>query len=637
METPLDLLKKYWSHNQFRPFQEEIICSVMDGNDTLALLPTGGGKSVCFQIPALMRPGLCLVVSPLIALMKDQVENLKARGIKALAVHSGMTSREVDIALDNAVYGNYKFLYLSPERLRTNMFRTRAKNMNISLLAIDEAHCISQWGYDFRPDYLLIAEVRQMLGNNIPVIALTATATPAVADDIIDKLSLQNPRFIKGGFERENLSYVVRQTEDKFGSLLKIVKGVQGCGIVYVRERKKAEEIAGFLVSQGISAASYHAGFSARERESRQDEWLAGKSQVIVATNAFGMGIDKPDVRFVCHFDIPESLEAYYQEAGRAGRDGNRSFAVLMWNNHDILRVRQIIRMTYPDPDFITSLYQKLCKHYQIAYGEGSGYVSRFNLKEFSQKYKMHAPSVFYAIKYLESEDILELTEELDIPSRITFIVNRDELYKVQLSSTSLDSFIKSLLRLYQGLFSGYVSIDEEYIARATRNSLPAVKSLLQRLSAMGIINYHSGTSSPLIIFNVDREKEGIFRISATKYAQRKEAFTERIEGVISFAKEADKCRSGILMEYFGQQHWRECGICDICIENKKQGNFQDYEQRLERKIIELLLESPRSLDDFELLSEDYTGAWKEILRDLIDRGGATLNGNIVSITNKAH
>lgn len=634
MNNPLEILKKYWSHNSFRPLQEEVINSIVNRQDTLVLLPTGGGKSLCFQIPALMQEGICIVVSPLIALMKDQVESLRRKGIKALVVHSGLSAGEVDAALDNAIYGDYKFLYLSPERLKTEMFRTRVQKMNVSFIAVDEAHCISQWGYDFRPDYLQIKEILEYIGK-IPIIALTATATPEVTQDIMDNLGFENPLLIKGNFERDNLSYVVRYTEDKNGSLLKIAKSVIGSGIVYVRERKKAQEIADFLKSQGVSADSYHAGFSSKLRAAKQDDWMNGNTNVIVSTNAFGMGIDKGNVRFVCHFDMPESLEAYYQEAGRAGRDGKQSYAALLWNNYDIKRLRQIIRITFPDTEYLASIYQKLYRFFDIAYGHGSGLAVRFNLIDFSREYKLHAPTAYYAIKYLESEGILKLTEELDNPSRVMFIINRDALYGVQLKNDALDTLIKSLLRLYPGIFSSYVSIDEELIARTIRNSKAATTEMLIRLSQMKVITYIPGAKSPLLIFNQEREVEQGFYISKESYNKKLSSFSKRIESVISYSKESNKCRSGSLVEYFGQTEWKNCGICDICIGKKKQREAEGYEQQIERKLVELLIESPRTLDDLSLLINDETKCYLDILRGMADRGGIKVKGDTIILTNR--
>ncbi|OFX80305.1 MAG: hypothetical protein A2X20_05375 [Bacteroidetes bacterium GWE2_40_15] len=626
MDSPLDILKKYWSFESFRPLQEDIINSVLENRDTLALLPTGGGKSLCFQIPALIKDGICIVISPLIALMKDQVENLRSRGIKALSVHSGMTANEVDAALDNAIFGNYKFLYLSPERARTEIFRVRAAKMNISFIVVDEAHCISQWGYDFRPEYLLIKEILEVTGP-LPIIALTATATTEVAKDIMDKLSFREPNLIKGRFERDNLSYVVRHSEDKNGQLLKIIRSVKGSSIVYVRERRRAEEVSAFLISQGISADSYHAGFSSKLRTSKQDEWHNGITSVIVSTNAFGMGIDKGDVRFVCHFDIPESIEAYFQEAGRAGRDGNRSYAVLLWNSNDIRRLRQIASITFPEIDFIKEIYQKLYRYFNYSYGSGKGESVRFNLLEFASKYKIHTSTIYYAIKYLESCGYVKLTEELDNPSRIMFLVNRDELYAIQLKNESLDSFIKSLLRLYEGLFSGYLSIDEEYIARVTRNSRAAVVSMLIKLSRMGVIGYIPGARSPLLIFLEERLEEKGLYISENEYNKRKDSFVKRTEAVIEYVNEETICRSRYLTSYFGQSEGSDCGICDICIGKRRLREGKYYLQEIERRLIEILMESSRTMEEISSMIEDESGCYLDILREMADRGGVKVDG----------
>lgn len=626
MDSPLDILKKYWSFESFRPLQEDIINSVLENRDTLALLPTGGGKSLCFQIPALIKDGICIVISPLIALMKDQVENLRSRGIKALSVHSGMTANEVDAALDNAIFGNYKFLYLSPERARTEIFRVRAAKMNISFIVVDEAHCISQWGYDFRPEYLLIKEILEVTGP-LPIIALTATATTEVAKDIMDKLAFREPNLIKGRFERDNLSYVVRHSEDKNGQLLKIIRSVKGSSIVYVRERRRAEEVSAFLISQGISADSYHAGFSSKLRTSKQDEWHSGITSVIVSTNAFGMGIDKGDVRFVCHFDIPESIEAYFQEAGRAGRDGNRSYAVLLWNSNDIRRLRQIASITFPEIDFIKEIYQKLYRYFNYSYGSGKGESVRFNLLEFASKYKIHTSTIYYAIKYLESCGYVKLTEELDNPSRIMFLVNRDELYAIQLKNESLDSFIKSLLRLYEGLFSGYLSIDEEYIARVTRNSRAAVVSMLIKLSRMGVIGYIPGARSPLLIFLEERLEEKGLYISENEYNKRKDSFVKRTEAVIEYVNEETICRSRYLTSYFGQSEGSDCGVCDICIGKRRLREGKYYLQEIERRLIEILMESSRTIEEISSMIEDESGCYLDILREMADRGGVKVDG----------
>lgn len=566
-----EILKKYWGYTSFRPKQEEIVQSALDGNDVLAILPTGGGKSLCFQLPTMMRDGIAIVVSPLISLIKDQVQNLMAKGIKAVSVHSGMTRREIDIALDNAAYGDYKFLYLSPERLRTDLFRSRVQKMDVCFLVVDEAHCISQWGYDFRPDYLEIAGVRELLPD-VPVIALTATATPAVAKDIEDKLGFRKDNIICSGFERPNLSYVVRRTENKYGALLSLCNSVQGSGIVYVRERRSARDVAAFLCSQGLDAGFYHAGLSREERSSVQERWKKGELRIMAATNAFGMGIDKPDVRFVCHFDMPEAVESYYQEAGRAGRDGLRSYAVLLWNDTDIKRLEAIYRTTFPGLDYIADIYQKVFKYLNIAYEDGEGQVCKFNLIDFVRRYGLNAAMAYNAIKYLEMSGYWTLTDEVDNPTRVMFTVGRDDLYRVQLSDHSLDTFIKALMRIYTGLFSHLVSIDEEYIARVTQNSSRAVKQKLLQLSRCGVLKYIPMLRSPLMCFANERLTPSNLYLPEKVYNQRRKMFRDRLDAMMEYISQekggADsgfQCRSRRLSAYFGQEHCRPCGICDMC------------------------------------------------------------------------
>ena len=566
-----EILKKYWGYTSFRPKQEEIISSALAGEDVLAILPTGGGKSLCFQLPTMMREGLAIVVSPLISLIKDQVQNLRARGIKAVAVHSGMTRREIDIALDNAVYGDYKFLYLSPERLRTSLFRSRVQKMDVCFLVVDEAHCISQWGYDFRPDYLAISEIRELLPG-VPVIALTATATPAVAKDIEERLGFSKDNIICSGFERPNLSYIVRKTENKYGALLSLCRNVQGSGIVYVRERKAAREIAAFLCSQGVDAGFYHAGMSKEERNDVQEKWKKGDQRIIAATNAFGMGIDKPDVRFVCHFDLPEAVESYYQEAGRAGRDGIKSYAVLLWNATDIKRLDSIYRSTFPGLDYIADIYQKVFRFLDIAYEDGKDMVRKFDLLEFVRRYKLNASMAYNAIKYIEMSGYWTLTDEVDNPTRIMFTVNRDDLYRIQLSDSSLDTFVKALMRIYPGLFSHLVAIDEEYVAKVTMDSSRAVKQKLLRLSRSGVLKYIPRLRSPLICLANERLTPANLYLSESVYEQRKRMFKERLDAMYTYISPVSDrsaaqsaCRSRRLSAYFSQEQCRPCGICDLC------------------------------------------------------------------------
>lgn len=629
-----EILKKYWGYDGFRPMQEEIISAILNGEDTLALMPTGGGKSVCFQVPAMAKEGICLVVSPLIALIKDQVQNLNARGMRALAVYSGMNYHQIDVALDNAIYGDYKFLYVSPERLQTPLFQERVQKMNINFLVVDEAHCISQWGYDFRPSYLEIKEIKKHIGK-VPTVALTATATKKVAEDIMRHLEFERPHVISSGFRRPNLSYVVRETDDKYGNILRICRAVQGSGIVYVRERKKTEEIAGFLRGQGIAADFYHAGLSKEMRSIKQDGWKKGEIRAIVATNAFGMGIDKPDVRFVVHYDLPDSIEAYFQEAGRAGRDGLRSYTTLLWNRSDLNRLRQIHNVTYPSVEYIKDIYQKVFIYLQIPYEAGKESVNKFDLAGFARKFSLNAVSAYYAIKYIEQEGYWELTDEIDNPSRITFIVNRDELYKVQLNDVELDTFIKSLLRLYTALFSRLTAIDEEYIAKVTFDSAEGVKDKLKRLSKMRVIKYIPRVRTPLIIMNYERLLESNFYLSPGRYTERKEMFKQRIDAMIGFARNDTVCRSRQLIEYFGQPAGEDCGICDVCIAAGNRLREGERRKEIAYDILRFLHEQrekelPVSLQDIEILAGDESGFYLSVLRELADRGTVTVEGESV-------
>jgi len=525
------------------------------------------------------KEGIAIVITPLISLIKDQVQNLLNRGIKAIAIHSGMTFHEIDIALDNARFGDFKFLYVSPERLRTDIFRARAAQMNVNFIVVDEAHCISQWGHDFRPDYLQIAQLREILPR-VPVIALTATATPKVADEIMDNLGFASRNMICSGFSRPNLSYVVRHVENKFGKLIEVCGSVPGTGIVYVRERKRTREIAEFLISQGFDADFYHAGLSKEERSSKQDRWKSGTLRIIVATNAFGMGIDKPDVRFVVHFDLPESLEAYYQEAGRAGRDGLKSYAVLLWNETDITRLNRIYKVSFPEPQYIADIYQKVFIFLGIAYEEGEGQTYKFNPEEFARHYQLYSASAWYAIKYLDSAGYWSISDEVDNPSRITFIVSRDALYRIQLKDRRLDSFIKALMRIYPALFSMLVSIDETYIAKVIRDSVPKVKDMLIQLSREHVITYIPRTRSPLITFNTERLTPDNLYLSAREYNEKKDRYKEKVDAMLGYISdlvdETDThlpCRSLRLTAYFGQTEDHRCGICDLCANNVRKAS----------------------------------------------------------------
>ena len=625
------ILKQYWGYDSFRPMQEDIINSALQKKDTLVLMPTGGGKSICFQVPAMATDGLCLVVSPLIALIKDQVQNLNSKGIKALAVYSGMSYQQIDIALDNAIYGDFKFLYVSPERLHTPLFKERVRRMQINYLVVDEAHCISQWGYDFRPAYLEIKEIKNIIGD-VPVIALTATATKSVAEDIMRILGFEEKNVISSGFERKNLSYVVRNVDDKFGNMLKVCNGVPGTGIIYVRERKRCEEISSFLRQNGITADFYHAGLSKELRNAKQDAWKNDQIRVIVATNAFGMGIDKPDVRFVVHYDLPDSLEAYFQEAGRAGRDGKRSYATLLWNSIDISRLRQIHTISFPDIQYIKDVYQKVFIYLNIPYEEGRDTVSKFNLIEFSKKFSLNSVSAYYAIKYLEQEGYWELTDEMDNPSKIMFMVGRDELYKVQIDNPELDKFIKSVLRIYTALFSRITPIDEEYIARCTMDSVMGVKEKLKQLSKLRIIKYIPKVRTPLIIMNTERLVESNLYISQKRYEERKGMFQKRIESIISYVKETGECRSRMLIDYFGQPADNDCGICDVCLKNKNLKGGNDKRKEVQQHILDIISNAGGEVElrTIETLAADQSNFYLSVLREMIDDGSVILTGNTI-------
>ena len=488
MQNPVDILKKYWGYDSFRPMQEDIVRTALEGRDVLAILPTGGGKSVCFQVPGLMRDGIAIVVTPLIALMKDQVQNLNDRGIRALCINAGMNRREVDNALNNALYGDFKFLYVSPERLGTQLFKSYVQEMNVSFIVVDEAHCISQWGYDFRPDYLQIGKLREMV--DAPVIALTATATPEVAEDIMTRLGFKDKCLLKSGFERPNLSYIVRHCEDKLGQLLNICNSVEGTGIVYVRSRKKTEELAAYLTANGISASFYNAGLGPDARSARQEDWKSDKIRVMVCTNAFGMGIDKPDVRFVVHFDVPDSPEAYFQEAGRGGRDGKRSFAVLLWNSSDTKRLRQLATVSFPSLEYIEDIYHKVHIFYDIPYESGVGRQLKFNLEEFCSRFKLQRSSAYYAIIYLERTGHCTFSEDVDISTKVQIIVDRNDLYDIEFPDPKMAYILDVLMRKYTGLFSYPVPVDEDYVAQMTGVTVPMLRQLLYKLSLEHVIRY---------------------------------------------------------------------------------------------------------------------------------------------------
>ena len=560
---PLDILKEYWGYDSLRPMQEEIVSAALEGKDVLAILPTGGGKSVCFQVPAMMREGIAIVVTPLIALMKDQVQNLNDKGIRALCVNAGMGAREVETVLNNAAYGDFKFLYVSPERLGTRLFKNYVQEMNISFIVVDEAHCISQWGYDFRPDYLQIGNLREM--TDAPVIALTATATPAVAEDIMTRLRFEERTLLKTGFERPNLSYIVRKCEDKLGQLLSICTSVAGTGIVYVRSRKKTEELAALLTANGISASFYHAGLGPDSRADRQEKWKTDKIRVMVCTNAFGMGIDKPDVRFVVHFDVPDSPEAYFQEAGRGGRDGKRSFAVLLWNSTDIKRIRQIGTVSFPSLEYIEDIYHKVHAFFQIPYDTGECRQLKFNIDEFCRHYGLQRATAYYAVVYLERTGHWTLSEDIDISTRVQVVVDRNDLYDIDLPDPRMASLLELLMRRYTGLFSYPVPIDEEYVASQIGVQVPGLRQLLYNLALEHVIRYVPCDRATVLFLHHDRLRPKNVYLDPERYEMLKNSALSRMQKMIDYVSQEEVCRSSYLLEYFGQKDSRDCKTCDVC------------------------------------------------------------------------
>ena len=559
----LEVLKEYWGHDSFRPKQEDIVRTALEGRDVLAILPTGGGKSVCFQVPAMIRPGIAIVVTPLIALMKDQVQNLTDRGIRALCIHAGMGRREVDTALNNALYGDFKFLYVSPERLGTRLFQSYMQEMNVSYIVVDEAHCISQWGYDFRPDYLQVGNLRDIV--DAPVIALTATATPKVAEDIMERLRFNDGCLIKSGFERPNLSYIVRRTEDKLGQLLNICNSVQGTGIVYVRSRKKTEDLAAFLSSNGVSASFYHAGLGALSRSDRQAAWKEDRIRVMVCTNAFGMGIDKPDVRFVVHFDVPDSPEAYFQEAGRGGRDGKRSFAAMLWNSSDTKRLRQLATVSFPSLEYIEDIYHKVHIFYDIPYDAGVGRQLKFDLDEFCRHFKLQRSSAYYAIMYIDRTGHWTMSEDVDISTKIQIAVERNDLYDIDFPDSRMPRILEILMRKYTGVFSYPVPIDEDYVASQVGVPVPMLRQLLYKMSLEHTIRYVPADHATVIFLHHDRLRPKNVNLDPKRYAMLKDSCVGRIQKMIDYISEETVCRSRYLLEYFGQTESEDCGTCDVC------------------------------------------------------------------------
>ena len=617
-ENPIDVLQEYWGYESFRPKQEDIVNAALEGRDVLAILPTGGGKSVCFQVPAMMREGIAIVVTPLIALMKDQVQNLSRRGIKALCVNAGMGRREVELTLNNAAYGDFKFLYVSPERLGTSLFRNYVQEMNVSFIVVDEAHCISQWGYDFRPDYLQIGKLREIV--DAPVIALTATATPEVAEDIMDRLGFEDKLLIKSGFERPNLSYIVRECEDKLGQLLNICMNVDGTGIVYVRSRKKTEELAAFLASNGISSSFYHAGLGPDSRTDRQEKWKKDEIRVMVCTNAFGMGIDKPDVRFVVHFDLPDSPEAYFQEAGRGGRDGKRSFAVLLWNATDIRRLRQIATVSFPSLDYIEDIYHKVHIFYEIPYDTGAGRQLKFDLDEFCRHFKLQRQAAYYSIVYIERTGHWTLSEDVDISTKVQVCVDRNDLYDIEFQDPKMAPLLELMMRKYTGLFSYPVPVDEDYLAGSIGVPVPMFRQLLYKLSLEHVIRYIPNDHATVLFLHHERLRPKNVNLNPERYDLLKGSSHSRMQKMIDYVSEEDTCRSSYLLEYFGQKESKDCGTCDVCRKGVK-----PMKRDVEQEIMSFIHEEcggRYSLDDvMRRFGGERPDDCPGILRRLIDEG----------------
>ncbi len=631
-----EILLQYWGYSSFREKQEEIVQSILDGKDTLALLPTGGGKSICFQVPALAADGLCIVISPLIALMKDQVDNLKKRGIKAIAITSSMRRREIDIAMDNMIYGDYKFLYVSPERLSTELFQARVQKMKVNLIAVDESHCISQWGYDFRPSYLNINELRLLLPA-APVLALTATATPKVILDIQEKLNFKKVNVIQKSFARKNLAYVVQEENDQLGRLKKVLDGIAGSGIVYTSSRKKTQTIAAYLNRNGYSADFYHAGLSHIERDAKQMNWMQNNKRVIVATNAFGMGIDKPDVRFVVHLDIPETLEAYFQEAGRGGRDLRKSYAVLLYNAGMITDLVQKINQKFPPIKSIKNCYQALANYLQIPIGAGEGETTAFDISTFSKRYNFSPFDVYNSLKFLEKEGYVSLSENFHSASKIMIVLNKEDLYRFQVANMKYDQFLRFLLRSYEGLFDGYSAINEYEIAKKTNLPKKTIVEILSRLKKLEVIDYIEQSSLPQLTLTSERVSLDELKISNEHYTARKKSALAKMQAVIDFVTSKTRCRSSILLSYFGEKDVHRCGVCDICLEQNKLELNELQIKELEELIKKTIAEQPLSIHQLPKKIKRYKkDDILNLTRYLLDNDDITSDNGVLGISNES-
>ena len=628
-----EILKQYWGYDSFRDLQEEIITSIGEGKDTLGLMPTGGGKSITFQVPALAQEGICIVITPLIALMKDQVQNLRKRGIKALAIYSGMTRQEILTALENCIFGNYKFLYISPERLDTEIFRTKLRSMEVSMITVDESHCISQWGYDFRPAYLKIAEIRELLPG-VPVLALTATATPEVVKDIQTRLNFREGNVFRMSFERKNLAYIVRKTDNKTKELLHILQRISGSAIIYVRNRRRTKEITELLTNEGITADFYHAGLDNAVKDLRQKRWQSGEVRVMVATNAFGMGIDKPDVRIVLHLDLPDSPEAYFQEAGRAGRDGEKAYAVILYAKSDKMTLHKRIVDTFPEKEYILNVYEHLQYYYQMAMGDGFQCIREFNLEEFCRKFKYFPVPVDSALKILTQAGYLEYTDEQDNSSRILFTIRRDELYKLREMGKEADALIQTILRSYTGVFTDYAYISEESLALRTGLTRQQIYNILVTLTKRRIVDYIPRKKTPYIIYTRERLDLRFLHIPPIVYEERKARYEARIKAMEEYVTTENVCRSRMLLHYFGEKNEHNCGQCDVCLSNRASNDLSEksYEE-LKRQILELLGQSPLTpaeiADKIKAEKKDIG----QVIRYLLDEDGLKMQDGMLHIS----
>lgn len=625
------ILKRYWGYDSFRGIQEDIIKSICSGNDTLGLMPTGGGKSITFQVPALAMDGVCVVITPLIALMKDQVLNLRKRGIKAAAIYSGMTRDTIITTMENAIFGAVKILYVSPERLTSETFLKKLSHVKVSLLTIDEAHCISQWGYDFRPSYLRIGEIRRLFPH-VPVLALTATATPPVVSDIQQRLGFKTENVFRMSFERKNLAYVVRNTDDKYHELLHILSSVDGSAIVYARSRKRTREMAQQLAADGVSATFYHAGLELGEKDRRQKSWIADETRVIVATNAFGMGIDKPDVRVVIHIDCPDSIEAYFQEAGRAGRDGKKAYAILLYNNNDRAKLTRRVADTFPEKDYIRKVYDHLAYYYQVGVGSGYGVTFEFDIARFCQVFRHFPVPVDSALTILSRAGYIDYTENQDTQARVHFLVERDQLYRLSGNSELEDKVIVTLLRNYGGLFSDFGYISEDFVAAQLGMKKHELYQVLRALHIKHIINFIPEKSTPYIRYTQRREDSEHLVFPKEVYEERLERYKARIESMLQYATGSDTCRSQMLLEYFGESGAKPCMQCDVCIAAKKDGMFRADRNHAEQQIMDALNDrQPHPLTDLLALSLPTT-VLDTALKHLLDEETIAVEDGMVTV-----